>query len=70
MRTSLLYAQPDSLGPLDLEAPFKYQVHDLVFGDSLSSLSRIMASSLDAFRNLSFFGTDKNDREREETCKD
>nr|CAD1839141.1 unnamed protein product [Ananas comosus var. bracteatus] len=61
---------PDSLGPLDLEAPFKYQVHDLVFGDSLSSLSRIMASSLDAFRNLSFFGTDKNDREREETCKD
>ncbi|XP_073000204.1 TSL-kinase interacting protein 1 [Typha latifolia] len=53
---------PDSLGPLDLETPsFRYQGQELVFGDSLGSLSRLMASSLDAFRNLSFFSMEKKE---------
>lgn len=53
---------PDSLGPLDLEVPSsKYHAEDLILGDSLSSLNRLMASSLDAFQNCSFFGMDKKD---------
>ncbi|KAL6867452.1 hypothetical protein ACP4OV_015476 [Aristida adscensionis] len=53
---------PDSLGPLDLEIPsVRYQPQDLLLGDSQNSWNRIMANSLDAFRNLSFFSVDKND---------
>ncbi|KAL5218584.1 hypothetical protein ABZP36_019268 [Zizania latifolia] len=53
---------PDSLGPLDLEIPsVRYQADDLLLGDSQNSWNRMMANSLDAFRNLSFFTTDKND---------
>lgn len=54
---------PDSLGPLDLEMPSssRYQGEDLVFGDSNSfgCLSRMIANSLDAFQNCSFFGDKK-----------
>ncbi|XP_062210526.1 TSL-kinase interacting protein 1 isoform X2 [Phragmites australis] len=53
---------PDSLGPLDLEIPsVRYQADDLLLGDSQNSWNRMMANSLDAFRNLSFFSMDKND---------
>ncbi|PWZ05742.1 TSL-kinase interacting protein 1 [Zea mays] len=54
---------PDSLGPLDLDIPaVRYQADDILIGDSQSSWNwnRLMANSLDAFRNLSFF-SDKND---------
>ncbi|XP_008791201.1 TSL-kinase interacting protein 1 isoform X2 [Phoenix dactylifera] len=51
---------PDSLGPLDLDMPSpRYHGQDLVFGDSLSGLSRLIASSLDAFQNCSFFSLEK-----------
>ncbi|KAH1151235.1 hypothetical protein GYH30_044960 [Glycine max] len=54
---------PDSLGPLDLEIPSstKYHSEDLIFSDSLSGLNRLIASSLDAFQNCSFFGFDKKE---------
>ncbi|KAJ1298027.1 hypothetical protein BS78_01G422500 [Paspalum vaginatum] len=54
---------PDSLGPLDLDVPsVRYQADDLLIGDSQNSWNRMMANSLDAFRNLSFFSSvDKND---------
>jgi len=54
---------PDSLGPLDLDIPsVRYQADDLLIGDSQNSWNRMMANSLDAFRNLSFFSSvDKND---------
>ncbi|CAA7409196.1 unnamed protein product [Spirodela intermedia] len=55
---------PDSLGPLDLDVPpARYQGQELLFGDgaSLSGLSRLIASSLDAFQNCSFFGSEKKE---------
>ncbi|GLT25704.1 hypothetical protein SLA2020_008160 [Shorea laevis] len=53
---------PDSLGPLDLDTPSsKYHSEDLVLGDSLGGLNRLIASSLDAFQNCLFFGLDKKD---------
>ncbi|OIV93582.1 hypothetical protein TanjilG_04814 [Lupinus angustifolius] len=53
---------PDSLGPLDLDIPStKYHSEDLILGDSLSGLNRLIASSLDAFQNCSFFGIDKKE---------
>ncbi|PIA53341.1 hypothetical protein AQUCO_00900130v1 [Aquilegia coerulea] len=53
---------PDSLGALDLQVPSsRYQGQDLIFGDSisLSGLNRLIANSVDAFQNCSFFGLDK-----------
>lgn len=51
---------PDSLGPLDLDIPSpRCHGQDLVFGESLGGLSRLIASSLDAFQNCSFFGSEK-----------
>lgn len=60
---SFLLFQPDSLGPLDLDLPStnKYHNEELILGDSLSSLNRLIASSLDAFQNCSFFGLDKKE---------
>ncbi|KAI4353603.1 hypothetical protein L6164_002539 [Bauhinia variegata] len=53
---------PDSLGPLDLDIPStKYRADDLILTDSLSGLNRLIASSLDAFQNCSFFGLDKKE---------
>ncbi|XP_004509590.1 TSL-kinase interacting protein 1 isoform X2 [Cicer arietinum] len=53
---------PDSLGPLDLNIPStKYDGGDLILSDSLSGLNRLIASSLDAFQNCSFFGIDKKE---------
>lgn len=53
---------PDSLGPLDLDIQStKYHGDDLILSDSLSGLNRLIASSLDAFQNCSFFGFDKKD---------
>ncbi|KAE9607720.1 hypothetical protein Lal_00014151 [Lupinus albus] len=53
---------PDSLGPLDLDIPStKYLREDLILGDSLSGLNRLIATSLDAFQNCSFFGFDKKE---------
>lgn len=55
--------QPDSLGPLDLDIQStKYHGDDLILSDSLSGLNRLIASSLDAFQNCSFFGFDKKDK--------
>ncbi|KAM0934028.1 putative transcription factor MYB/SANT family [Dioscorea sansibarensis] len=55
---------PDSLGPLDLEMPSsRYQGHDMIIdeGISLGGLNRLIASSLDAFQNCSFFSVDRKD---------
>lgn len=54
--------QPESLGPLDLDIPSsKYHTEDPILSDSLSGLNRLIASSLDAFQNCSFFGLDKKE---------
>lgn len=53
---------PDSLGPLDLDIPScRYHNDDLILSDSLGGLSRLIASSLDAFQNCSFFGSERKD---------
>ncbi|XVF07867.1 hypothetical protein REPUB_Repub06bG0176700 [Reevesia pubescens] len=53
---------PDSLGPIDLDIPScKYHSEDLILGDSLGGLNRLIASSLDAFQNCSFFGLEKKE---------
>ncbi|KAB1223672.1 TSL-kinase interacting protein 1 [Morella rubra] len=53
---------PESLGPLDLDIPSsKYHSEDLILSDSLSGLNRLIASSLDAFQNCSFFVLDKKE---------
>lgn len=53
---------PDSLGPLDLDViSCKYRTDDLILSDSLSGLSRLIASSLDAFQSCSFFGPEKKE---------
>ena len=57
-----LILQPESLGPLDLDIPSsKYHGEDIILSDSLGGLNRLIASSLDAFQNCSFFGLDKKD---------
>jgi hypothetical protein len=54
--------QPDSLGLLDLDIPSsKYHAEDLILSDSLGGLNHLIASSLDAFQNCSFFGLNKKD---------
>ncbi|XP_071706570.1 TSL-kinase interacting protein 1 [Rutidosis leptorrhynchoides] len=54
---------PDSLGPLEVEMPpCRYQSNDLILSESFSGLSRILASSLDAFQNCSFFGLEQRDQ--------
>ncbi|KAK2407840.1 TSL-kinase interacting protein [Trifolium repens] len=51
---------PDSLGPFDLEIPSnKYHSDDPILSDS--GLNRLIANSLDAFQNCSFFGIDKKE---------
>ncbi|CAI0426827.1 unnamed protein product [Linum tenue] len=53
---------PDSLGPLDLDTPScKYHSEDIILGDSLGGLNRLIASSLDAFQSCSFLGLEKKD---------
>ncbi|KAK6942778.1 hypothetical protein RJ641_028155 [Dillenia turbinata] len=54
---------PDSLGPLDLDAPScRYHREDMILSDSLSGLNRLIASSLDTFQNCSFFyGLDRKE---------
>ncbi|XP_017254152.1 TSL-kinase interacting protein 1 [Daucus carota subsp. sativus] len=51
----------ESLAPLDLDRPCKYHNEDLILNDSMSGLNRLIASSLDAFQNCSFFGLDKKE---------
>ncbi|KAI3930134.1 hypothetical protein MKX01_036655 [Papaver californicum] len=56
---------PDSLGPLDLDIPSsRYHDQDLMLVDSVSltGLNRLIASSLDAFQNCSFFSLDKKEQ--------
>ncbi|MCL7047548.1 hypothetical protein MKW94_000275 [Papaver nudicaule] len=56
---------PESLGPLDLDVPAsRYPDQDLMLGDSISltGLNRLIASSLDAFQNCTFFGLDKKEQ--------
>lgn len=54
---------PDSLGPLFPDTPpsSKYHSEDFILSDSLGGLNRLIASSLDAFQNCSFFGLEKKD---------
>lgn len=53
---------PESLGPLDLDIPStRYHSEDMILGDSLGGLNRLIASSLDAFQNCSFFGMEKKE---------
>ncbi|CAH2058969.1 unnamed protein product [Thlaspi arvense] len=49
---------PDSLGPLDLDLRSSKYSEDLIFTESLGGLSRLIATSLDAFQNCSLFGFD------------
>ncbi|KAK1276306.1 TSL-kinase interacting protein 1 [Acorus gramineus] len=53
---------PDSLGPLDMEIP-QCQGPDPILKEtsSLSGLSDLIASSLDAFQSCSFFGSEKKE---------
>ncbi|CAH9083266.1 unnamed protein product [Cuscuta epithymum] len=54
----------DSLGPLDLDIPSTRCHHseDLILSDSLGGgLNQLIASSLDAFQNCSFLGSDKKE---------
>ncbi|KAK4481094.1 hypothetical protein RD792_011965 [Penstemon davidsonii] len=52
----------DSLGPLDLDIPScRYHSDDLILSDSLGGLNRVLATSMDAFQNCSFFGLDKKE---------
>ena len=54
--------QPDSLGPLDLDIPSsRYHNEDLILSESLSGLKSLIANSVDAFQNCSFFGLDKKE---------
>ncbi|KAA8516568.1 hypothetical protein F0562_016926 [Nyssa sinensis] len=54
---------PDSLGPLDLDIPScRYHSEDLILSDSLSGLNHLIASSLDAFQNCSFFTPEKKEQ--------
>ncbi|XP_034693729.1 TSL-kinase interacting protein 1 isoform X1 [Vitis riparia] len=53
---------PDSLGPLDLDIPSsRYHNEDLILSESLSGLKSLIANSVDAFQNCSFFGLDKKE---------
>nr|GMC79643.1 TSL-kinase interacting protein 1-like isoform X1 [Ipomoea batatas] len=52
---------PDSLGPLDLDIPSSRYHSELILSDSLGGLTQLIASSLDAFQNCSFFGADKKE---------
>ncbi|KAK4776356.1 hypothetical protein SAY86_005044 [Trapa natans] len=53
---------PESLGPLDLDIPApSYRCEDLILSDSLGCLNRLIANSLDAFQNYSFFGAEKKE---------
>ncbi|KAG9441727.1 hypothetical protein H6P81_017581 [Aristolochia fimbriata] len=61
---------PDSLGPLDLDVCSRYQGTELILGDSLSGLNRLIASSLDAFQSCSFFSSDKRECVASETVGD
>ncbi|KAL1209918.1 TSL-kinase interacting protein 1 [Cardamine amara subsp. amara] len=49
---------PDSLGPLDLDITSSKYTEDLILSESLGGLSRLIATSLDAFQNCSLFGFD------------
>ncbi|KAL1209912.1 TSL-kinase interacting protein 1 [Cardamine amara subsp. amara] len=49
---------PDSLGPLDLDIRSSKYTEDLILSESLGGLSRLIATSLDAFQNCSLFGFD------------
>uniref|UniRef100_A0A1J3FTK8 TSL-kinase interacting protein 1 n=1 Tax=Noccaea caerulescens TaxID=107243 RepID=A0A1J3FTK8_NOCCA len=49
---------PDSLGPLDLDIRSSKYTEDLNLSESLGGLSRLIATSLDAFQNCSLFGFD------------
>ncbi|KAJ8537771.1 hypothetical protein K7X08_014311 [Anisodus acutangulus] len=52
----------DSLGPLELDAPScRYHSEDLILGDSIDGLHRLIASSLDAFQTCSFLGLGKEE---------
>ncbi|XP_052176201.1 TSL-kinase interacting protein 1-like [Diospyros lotus] len=52
----------DSLGPLDLDLRSSgYHAENLLSSDSLSSLNRLLASSLDCFQNCSSAGVDKKE---------
>ncbi|KAB5552383.1 hypothetical protein DKX38_009694 [Salix brachista] len=54
--------ETDSLGLPDLDIPSsKYHAEDLISTDSLGGLNHLIASSLDAFQNCSFFGLNKKD---------
>ncbi|KAL0844409.1 hypothetical protein Bca101_017655 [Brassica carinata] len=49
---------PDSLGPLDLDIRSSKYTEDLNLSESLGGLSRLIATSLDAFQNCALFGFD------------
>ena len=50
--------QLDSLGPMDLDIRSSKHTEDLNLNKSLDGLRRLIATSLDAFRNCSLFGFD------------
>ncbi|CAF2293320.1 unnamed protein product [Brassica napus] len=52
------FADPDSLGPTDLDIRSSKYPEDLNLNKSLDGLRRLIATSLDAFQNCSVFGFD------------
>lgn len=52
---------PDSMAAFDLDIQSfpRYLDQDMILGDSLNGLSRLIANSLDAFQNLSFSGLER-----------
>lgn len=57
----ILVMQPDSMAAFDLDIQSfpRYLDQDMILGDSLNGLSRLIANSLDAFQNLSFSGLER-----------
>ncbi|GKA28978.1 TSL-kinase interacting protein 1 [Tanacetum coccineum] len=52
---------PDSLGPLDLDVESCRYTDDVMLSDSLGGLNCLINSSLDAFQNSSFFGSENRE---------
>ncbi|PWA75754.1 homeodomain-like protein [Artemisia annua] len=52
---------PDSLGPLDLDVGSCRYTDDVILSDSLGGLNCLINSSLDAFQNSSFFGSENRE---------
>ncbi|KAM0053416.1 putative transcription factor MYB/SANT family [Helianthus debilis subsp. tardiflorus] len=51
----------DSLGPLELDVPSCRYTNDVILSDSIGGFNCLLNTSLDAFHNCSFFGSEKRE---------